>query len=145
MQSIYRTLSVGVAAIALIVPARAVDDPDLLRYPAPKLQPKNSGCSTIHEKSTLGNQPLTFRICIGDNVTARDYGCHSVADIYHTDKRIDDPVEDMKRRQKKFGCEDLDGLKLRVTKIYEDVGLACGIDFNRNKWCSTVEAFEENR
>lgn len=141
----YRVLLVGVTAIALMAAASAEDDPDLLRYPAPKLQPKNSGCATIHEKSTLGEQPLTFRICIGDKVTARDYGCPSVADIYHTDKRIDDTLEDMKRRQKKFGCEDLDGLKLRVTEIYEDVGLACGIDINHNKWCSTVEALEENR
>jgi hypothetical protein len=138
-----RTFFLALVGAALMGSSKAEDDPDLLRYPAPKLTTQTSGCATINEKSTIGDKPLTFRICIGDKATAQDYGCPSVADIYHTDKRLEDTSEDMKRRQKKFGCQDIDGLKLRVVEIYPETGHACGIDFNRNKWCLTVEGLEK--
>jgi hypothetical protein len=79
---------------------------------------------------------------VGDTARAQDFACPSVADLYHTDKRLEDTLEDMKRRQRKFGCKDIDGLKLRVIEIYEESGHACGVDYNRNKWCLTVEGFE---
>jgi len=37
---------------------------------------------------------------------------------------------------------DIDGLELRVIEIYEESGHACGVDYNHNKWCLTVEGFE---
>jgi hypothetical protein len=132
----------AVAAISLMASANAEDDPDILRYPAPKLHPQNTGCVTIHGKSTIGDSPYTSRICVGDIARAQDFACPSVADLYHTDKRFEDTLEDMQRRQRKFGCKDIDGLKLRVIELYQESGHACGVDYNHNKWCLTVEGFE---
>ena len=133
------------AAVALMATAaNAEDDPDILRYPAPKLHPQNTGCVTIHGKSTISDWPYISRICVGDTARAQDFACPSVADLFHTDKRFEDTLEDMERRQRKFGCKDIDGLKLRVIEIYQesDKGHACGVDYNHNKWCLTVEGFE---
>jgi hypothetical protein len=59
-----------------------------------------------------------------------------------TDKRPEDALEDVRRRERKFGCKDVDGLRLRVIEVYQETGHACGVDDNRNKWCLTVEGFE---
>ena len=35
-------------------------------------------------------------------------------------------------RQRKFGCKDIDGLKLRIIEIYQESdkdGHACGVDY----------------
>jgi hypothetical protein len=132
-----RTVLLGtLAAIAAMVmtAASAEDDPDLLRYPAPELHPEKTGCETTTEGS---------RICVGDTAIAQDIACRSVADIYHTDKRREDKLEDVKRREQKFGCKDISGLRLRVIEIYQETGHACGVDYNHNKWCLTVEGLED--
>jgi hypothetical protein len=139
-------LLAAVAAIALMATANAEDDPDVLRYPAPELHPQTTGCVTIHGKSTISEWPYVSRICVGDTARAQDIACPSVADLYHTDKRLGDTLEDMRRRERKFGCKDIDGLKLRVVEVYQGsddtYGHACGVDYNHNKWCLTVEGFE---
>src|SRR3974377_1136466 len=135
-------LLAAVTAIALTATANAKDDPDVLRYPAPELHRQTTGCVTIHGKSTI---TFVSRICVGDTARAEDTACPSVADLFHTDKRLEDTLEDMKRRQQKFGCKDIDGLKLFVIEIYQESdtdGYACGVDYNHNKWCLTVEGFE---
>jgi hypothetical protein len=131
------------AAVALMATAaNAEDDPDLLRHPAPKLHPENTGCVTSQGKSTLSDWPYKSRICVDDTAIAQDIACPSVADLYHTDKRVEDTLEDVKRREQKFGCKDIDGLRLRVIEIYRESGHACGVDSNHKKWCLTVEGFE---
>jgi hypothetical protein len=141
-------MRMGLMALALIAnvsgvaTANADNDPDVLQYPAPKLHPQTTGCVTIHGKSTISDWPYISRICIGDTARAQDIACPSVADLYHTDKRFEDTMEDMERRERKFGCKDIDGLKLRVIEVYQDSGHACGVDYNHNKWCLTVEGFE---
>jgi len=100
---------------------------------------------TVHGKSTITDWPYSSRICIGDTARAQDIGCPSVAAIFHTGKGFEDTLEDMKRRERKFGCKDIDGLKLRVIEIYQESdtdGYACGVDYNHNKWCLIVEGFE---
>jgi hypothetical protein len=138
-------LLAAVTAIAPTASANAEDDPDILRYPAPKLHPQTTGCVTVHGKSTITDWPYSSRICIGDTARAQDIGCPSVAAIFHTGKGFEDTLEDMKRRERKFGCKDIDGLKLRVIEIYQESdtdGYACGVDYNHNKWCLIVEGFE---
>ena len=105
--------------IALMGTASA-GDPDLLRHPAPELHPQTTGCVTIHGKATISQAPYVSRICVGDSARAQDIACPSVADLYHTDKRLEDTLEDMKRRERKFGCKDIDGLRLRL--IEADAG-----------------------
>jgi hypothetical protein len=131
-----------IMAIALAATANADDDPDISGYPAPELNPQTTGCVTIHDKSTLSDLPYVSRICVGETATAQDIACPSVADLYHTDKRPEDALEDVRRRERKFGCKDVDGLRLRVIEVYQETGHACGVDDNRNKWCLTVEGFE---
>jgi hypothetical protein len=135
-------LLTAITAIGLTTVANADDDPDISRYPAPKLRPQTTGCATIHDKSTINDWPYVSHICVGDTARAQDIGCPSVADLYHTDKRLEDTLEDMKRRQRKFGCKDIDGLKLHVIEVYQGTGHACGIDNSRNRWCLTVEGFQ---
>jgi hypothetical protein len=144
-----RGLAIGAAVAAAITlngaNAYPVNDPDVLRYPAPKLHPQTTGCVTVHGKSTLSDWPYVSKICIGDAAEALDFACPSVADIFHTDKRWEDSVEDMDRRQRKFGCKDIAGLKVRIIEVYpesDEDGFACGLDYNRNKWCTRVEYFE---
>jgi hypothetical protein len=62
------------------------NDPDLLRYPAPKLHPQTKGCVTVHGTGTLSKWPYVSRICIGDKAKAQDIACPSVADIFHIDE-----------------------------------------------------------
>jgi hypothetical protein len=138
-----RSIFAALAAIALMATsANAEDDPDLLKYPAPTLHPKQTGCLTMHSTTTITDLPTVSRICVGDTAIAQDYACPSVADQYHTDKHLDDTLEDMQRRQRKFGCKDITGLKLHIVEIYQDVGNVCGVDINHNKWCITVEGLE---
>lgn len=137
---------VAVAAIILSsTNAYPDNDPDVLRYPAPKLHPQTTGCVTVHGTGTISKWPYVSRICIGDRAKAQDIACPSVADIFHIDKRWEDTLEDKNRRERKFGCKDIVGLVLRVVEVYpesDDDGFACGLDYNRNKWCMRVEAFE---
>ena len=138
-------LLAAVTAIALTATANAKDDPDILRYPAPELHPQRTGCVTVHGKSTLSEWPYVSRICVGDTARAQDIACPSVADLFHTDKRREDTLEDMRRRERKFGCKDIDRLKLFVMEIYQESdtdGYACGVDYNHNRWCLRVEGFE---
>jgi hypothetical protein len=121
-------LLAAVAAVALTVSANAADDPDLLRYPAPELHPQNAGCISY--------------ACVGDDVKALDIACHSVADLYHTDKRLDDTLEEMERRERKFGCMDINGKYLRLTEIYQDTDHVCGLDDSSVKWCLISEAVQ---
>jgi hypothetical protein len=79
----------------------------------------------MRDNSRQGNiskAPYVSRICVGDTVRAQDIACPSVADIYRADKRLDDTLEDMKRREQKFGCKDIGGLKLRVIEVYQESG-----------------------
>jgi hypothetical protein len=135
----------AVAAITLSATAYPDNDPDLLRYPAPELHPQTTGCVTVHGTGTISKWPYLSRICIGDGAKAQDIACPSVADLFHTDKRFEDTLEDMERRERKFGCKDIAGLTLRVIEVYpvsDDDGFACGLDYDHNKWCLRVEAFE---
>jgi hypothetical protein len=133
------------AAITRSATAYHDNDPDLLRYPAPELHPQITGWVTVHGQGTISDWPYESRICIGDTAKAQDIACPSVADLFHTGKRFEDTVEDMKRRERKFGCKDIAGLKLRVVEVYQESdvdGYVCGIDYNHNKWCLPVEAFQ---
>jgi hypothetical protein len=129
----------------LLRTANPDSDADVLRYPAPELHSQTKGCVTVQGKSTISEWPYVSRICVGDTAVALDIACHSVADLYHTDKDWEDTLEDVKSRERKFGCKDIDGVKLRIVEVYQESdadGHACGLDYNRNKWCLRVEAFE---
>jgi hypothetical protein len=71
-------LFAALAAIALMTTANAEDDPDALRYPAPKLHPQNTGCVTIHGKSTIGDSPYISRICVGDTASPDFSHCSGI-------------------------------------------------------------------
>jgi hypothetical protein len=105
---------------------------------------KKPDASQFTAKQQFRELPFVARICVGDTAGAQDIVCPSVADLFHTDMRREDTVEDMERRQRKFGCQYVDGL-LRIVEVYQESdadGYACGVDPNHNKWCTRVEAFE---
>jgi hypothetical protein len=135
--------SISVATLnAEQIPA---NDPDVLKYPAPKLLPRKKGCVTVHGESTIGRWPNVSHICVGDSAKAKDRACPSVAALFHTDKNAEDSVEDMNRRERKFGCKDIEGSMLHVVEIYQlsdNDAYACGLDDNKDKWCLRIEFYE---